>query len=104
MFYVIIFFILFIREFLYIFLTIFSGILAIYYPEDDTIKSKTYAKTIYEFSTYLVEGLFMAAILILFWVLRTTYRSGQVISTSQILLLNQSNEGLIIMRDRRGKR
>lgn len=90
MFYVTIFLILFIRQILYIFLTVLSGIIVIYYSDSETSpKYKTYSVQAYLISVYLMEGMFMAGMLFMFWVFRLSYYAGQVSGNSQILLITQ---------------
>ncbi len=81
---------MFVKELVHLFLTIYAGILAIYYiSPDEGIQSKKYAAQIYSVSVYLVDGLFAAAVLFIFWVLRFSHTRGQVDSAQQLLLLNQ---------------
>ena len=92
MFYAALFVILFMRIIIFIFLAIFSGILVIYYIKDsEGISAKRSASSVYVASIYMTDGLFIAATLLLFWVLRSVYKRGQVSETEQIMLLNRGN-------------
>lgn len=91
MFYVTIFVILFMRELMHLFLSIYTGILSIYYSPGQGTMSKELAIKIYRISIELVEGIFASSVLLLFWVLRFAHEQGQMGPSSQLLMASPRN-------------
>ena len=92
MFYVTIFLILFVRELMSLFLSIYTGILFIYYAQGQGLASKDLAVKICNTSIELAEGLFASAVLLLFWVLRFAHEQGQMGPSSQLLMASPRKE------------
>jgi hypothetical protein len=92
-FYVALFSILFFRIIVLLFIAVYSAIVIIY-PSSDISAYKTHVSRLiqcYLLAWYAMEGLLMALIIFLFWVLRTAYTLGQVSSVDAILQLNRGS-------------